>query len=186
MVVILLWFLMLSHGASELLLAYFKQPADGDREVDDGTQIRMLVLGGLSYALAWVMGQTEVGHVALPGWVQQVAMIVIVVGFGIRWVAISTLWRFFTVRVAIRKDHELVDVGLYRHLRHPSYTGIMLIAFGFGLALSNLFSILILMWGLGYVVEERVDVEEAALKKAFGDRYINYIHRTKRYLWGVY
>ena len=45
------------------------------------------------------------------------------IGIAIRWAAIATLKRYFTVDVAIAKDHKVIDHGLYRIVRHPGYAG---------------------------------------------------------------
>ena len=43
-----------------------------------------------------------------------IGIALILAGIVIRAVAIATLWRFFTVTVAIHESHELIDRGLYR------------------------------------------------------------------------
>jgi len=40
-----------------------------------------------------------------------------------RWYSIIQFARFFTVNVAIVEDHQLIESGPYRWVRHPSYTG---------------------------------------------------------------
>ena len=55
-----------------------------------------------------------------------------VIGLLLRWWAIITLGRFFTVDVTIEPDHELVERGPFRLVRHPSYTGVLLALRGFG------------------------------------------------------
>ena len=47
-------------------------------------------------------------------------VVLFVVGLLLRWWAIITLGRFFTVDVTIEKDHELVERGPFRVVRHPS------------------------------------------------------------------
>ena len=58
-----------------------------------------------------------------------------VAGLILRWWAIITLGRFFTVDVTIEKDHELVERGPFRIVRHPSYTGVLLAFVGLALSL---------------------------------------------------
>ncbi|HEY4257482.1 MAG TPA: isoprenylcysteine carboxylmethyltransferase family protein [Candidatus Udaeobacter sp.] len=66
-----------------------------------------------------------------------VGVVLFVTGLLLRWWAIITLGRFFTVDVTIEKDHELVERGPFRMLRHPSYTGVLL-AFRFRLVAPQL------------------------------------------------
>ena len=64
-------------------------------------------------------------------------VVLFVAGLVLRWWAIITLGRFFTVDVTIEKDHELVERGPFRVVRHPSYTGVLLAFLGLGLSLRN-------------------------------------------------
>ena len=110
----------------------------------------------------------------------------IILGIIIRAVAIATLWRYFTVDVSIREGHELVDRGLYRVIRHPAYTGSLLSFIGLGFAFRNWLSVAIIaamtIAGFSY----RIAVEERALTEHFGDRYRDYMRRTKRLIPGIY
>lgn len=108
------------------------------------------------------------------------------VGAGIRQIAISTLGRHFTGKVMIQPGHELVQHGLYRYVRHPSYTGAFLIWLGLGLALTNIVS-LVLIFGMAILAYGlRVRVEEKALNEALGASYEAYCRRTKRFIPGLF
>src|SRR5689334_15245567 len=70
-------------------------------------------------------------------WFCLAGVVLFVLGIIIRWLAIIQLGRFFTVNVTIAEDHELVTTGVYRYVRHPSYSGTLLTFLGFGLCLVN-------------------------------------------------
>jgi protein-S-isoprenylcysteine O-methyltransferase Ste14 len=110
----------------------------------------------------------------------------LVIGLAVRWAAIFTLRRFFTVEVTIRDDHRLVSHGLYRFVRHPSYTGSLLSFLGFGVALGSFASVAVVMIPVGLAFLHRIRIEEAALAAALGDPYRDYAKRTKRLLPGIY
>jgi protein-S-isoprenylcysteine O-methyltransferase Ste14 len=61
----------------------------------------------------------------------------IVIGMCIRFLSIRALGPFFTVNVAIHSDHRLKTDGIYRLVRHPSYSGSLVSFLGFGLSLNN-------------------------------------------------
>lgn len=114
-----------------------------------------------------------------------VALGLLVGGLALRWYAILTLGRLFTVDVAIQKDHTLVETGPYRYVRHPSYTGMLVAFLGVGVYFGNWLSIAVLAVPIGLVVMLRIRVEEAALLRTFGQAYSDYCARTKRLIPGV-
>lgn len=116
----------------------------------------------------------------LPSWCVPVGMVAFIIGIVLRWYSIIHLGRFFTVNVAIASDHELVDTGPYRFVRHPSYTGALLAFVGFGMVLCNWASLLVLVVPITVAFLYRINVEERALLEALGDHYHAYVERTKR------
>ncbi|HXX13764.1 MAG TPA: isoprenylcysteine carboxylmethyltransferase family protein [Candidatus Eremiobacteraceae bacterium] len=101
-------------------------------------------------------------------------------GMAVRQHAMSALGRFFTFEVAISTDHTLVQSGLYRYVRHPSYTGALITQLGLGLSLGNWASLLSLLTCIGIAYTYRISVEESALLAALGAPYREYMRRTTR------
>jgi protein-S-isoprenylcysteine O-methyltransferase Ste14 len=60
-------------------------------------------------------------------WLRLASLLVLLSGIVIRWTAILTLGKAFSANVAIREDQKLKQSGLYRLVRHPSYSGLLLI-----------------------------------------------------------
>lgn len=118
-----------------------------------------------------------------PTLITAVGLAILLAGLALRLTAILTLRRFFTTRVTIRGDQPIVQHGVYRRIRHPSYTGLMMAFLGLGLALAaygswlSLFTLLLpILAALLY----RISVEERALREAFGPAYVEYARRTRR------
>jgi protein-S-isoprenylcysteine O-methyltransferase len=107
-------------------------------------------------------------------------------GAAFRWWAIVHLGRFFSVDVAIAHDHQVVDTGPYRLVRHPSYTGLLLQCAGLGVVLGTALSLFVIIVPTFLVLVHRIRVEERALLANFGDFYASYTRRTKRLLPGVF
>jgi protein-S-isoprenylcysteine O-methyltransferase len=103
-----------------------------------------------------------------------------VTGLLLRWWAIITLGRFFTVDVAIEPDHELIERGPFRMVRHPSYTGVLLAFVGLALTLGNWAALLAILVPIGAAFIHRMNVEENALSCALGPQYTDYMRRTNR------
>jgi len=114
-----------------------------------------------------------------------VGLAIMVLGMALRFSAILTLGRYFTFVVMVGGDQRVIDTGLYRWVRHPSYTGSLLIVAGALLAttsLAALAGVLPVLAGLLY----RIDVEERALSDQLGEEYRSYARRTKRLVPFVY
>jgi protein-S-isoprenylcysteine O-methyltransferase Ste14 len=92
------------------------------------------------------------------------------------------LGQHFTGDVKASQDQPVVDRGAYRWVRHPSYTGGMLMYLGTGIALTNWLSALIISVTGAAAYVYRVRVEESALQKHLGTRYQEYMRRTKRFV----
>jgi protein-S-isoprenylcysteine O-methyltransferase len=145
------------------------------------------VSGALTVPAGIILGFTEIGRVRagyVPVAVLGIALMLC--GTGLRWAAIRTLKRYFTVTVTILENHQVVRDGLYGRLRHPSYTGLLLRYFGFGLSFSNWISLSLIFLPMLGAVFYRIRVEEAALEEAFGGEYAEYARTTKRLIPGVY
>jgi len=107
-------------------------------------------------------------------------------GIILRSTAIAQLGRFHSPNVAIHADHRLIETGLYRYVRHPSYLGGLIAFLGFSFALANWLSILVMMTILPCVYLYRIHEEDNALLLAFGDSYRSYCQRTKRLIPWLY
>ena len=92
-------------------------------------------------------------------------------GIGLRWWSFRTLGRYFTFTVMTSANQPVITTGPYRVLRHPSYTGILLILAGIGLGFGNWLSLaaITLVPLAGFVY--RIRVEEAALSATLGSAY---------------
>ena len=101
-------------------------------------------------------------------------------GVALRWYSVSVLGKYFTFDVAIQSGQVLVEVGPYRYIRHPSYSGALLSLLGFGLALGNCAGLAASLCCLGFAYAYRIPVEEAALASALGETYTQYLKRTWR------
>jgi protein-S-isoprenylcysteine O-methyltransferase Ste14 len=103
-------------------------------------------------------------------------------GFAMRRWSEMTLGRYFTFAVMTSADQPVIASGPYRFVRHPGYTGVLLIVIGAGLVNGNWIGLagwtLLVLLPLLY----RIHVEEDALLTALGDRYRAYAAHHKRLL----
>ena len=174
------------------LLGGIGQLASGSRRTalvrDRGSLAVLLVLQwigvALNFALAYGAPAAAITW-ARPA-VFAVGIAAMLLGVALRVVAIWTLGRYFTRHVAVSADQPVVERGPYRLIRHPAYSGALLTMLGLGLALTNWAGLLALMACVCAGYFYRVRVEEAALVRAIGQPYADYMRRTRRFIPGVF
>jgi protein-S-isoprenylcysteine O-methyltransferase len=84
------------------------------------------------------------------------------------------------VNVVIAPDHRMIQSGPGRFIRHPSYTGGLLMLPGFSLNPGNLASLLVIFVPCPGILLWRIHFEETALAQALGEEYKIHRQRTKR------
>jgi protein-S-isoprenylcysteine O-methyltransferase Ste14 len=113
-------------------------------------------------------------------------IVLIIAGLAVRWTAILTLRKYFTVDVAIINDHKVVMTGLYKHVRHPAYLGSLLSFLGLAISFSNWLAALVMFVPITGAFLYRIKVEEKALDAFLGDAYRQYCSSTKRLIPGIF
>jgi protein-S-isoprenylcysteine O-methyltransferase Ste14 len=88
----------------------------------------------------------------------------------------------FTLVVHVARGQPLVERGAYRWVRHPAYAAAGLAFIGTGLAIGNWASLAVLTGTWMAISAYRVGVEERAMIATMGDRYREYMKRTKRFI----
>jgi protein-S-isoprenylcysteine O-methyltransferase Ste14 len=178
----------LAWGLSEVVFGFLARgPAAASAGRDRGSQALVWAAVVVGAAAMVALHRVPGTRIPLPaGWILGIGAVLLVAGVALRLTAILTLRRFFTTRVTIRADHELVRRGVYRIVRHPSYSGLLLAFCGMGLAYGTWLSFLGFMAPITAAVLYRIAVEERALRATFGEAYAEYGRRTRRLVPGLY
>jgi protein-S-isoprenylcysteine O-methyltransferase Ste14 len=98
-------------------------------------------------------------------------------------VDLGTSW---SITLELRKEHRLVTEGVYRRVRHPMYSALLLYSLGQALALPNWVAGPSYLVAMGALFAFRVGPEERMMLAAFGPEYAAYMARTKRLVPGVW
>jgi protein-S-isoprenylcysteine O-methyltransferase Ste14 len=130
-----------------------------------------------SFQLALVVGALDFGQRS-PGSRDRMlvfsGVLLASLGVWLRLWAIRTLGRFFTSTIKTSDDQDLVKLGPYARIRHPSYTGAIISIAGMSLLLGSWWmaalSALVVVPAYLY----RIHYEEHALRQRFGERYLTY------------
>lgn len=134
----------------------------------------------LAISFAWALPAVTIKPFRML--VFAVGILLILVGVALRWFAIRTLGALFTRDLAVRTEQRVVDTGLYRSIRHPSYSGTLLICLGIGLAMTNWASLVAIIACAVAGHLYRVRLEEQLLCEQLGESYREYMHRTHRFI----
>jgi len=96
------------------------------------------------------------------------------------------LGEWFTGDVQARADQPVIDRGAYAHVRHPSYSGGILMFAGIGLALGHWISFATTTLTALAVYAYRVSIEERVLVETLGEPYIAFMRTRKRFVPGLF
>lgn len=111
--------------------------------------------------------------------ISYVAALLCVAGLAFAVWARTTLGRNWSGVVTLKEGHELVQRGPYRLVRHPIYTGLLIMSFATALIESRLagFVGVLLMFASFWI---KLDLEERLMLQQFPERYAAYKQRVKR------
>ncbi len=157
-----------------------------EKNNDRGSIWYLIVTIFAGYSLSFRWGASATGR--LPHWDLYFAIGVILAAIGlvIRIKSILTLKQHFTYTVTKIEQHELIETGLYRTIRHPGYLGQLIIFLGIATAMSNWLSVLGMMLPVMAGFLYRITVEEKFMLESMGQKYLEYKSRTKRLIPGIY
>lgn len=94
------------------------------------------------------------------------------------------LGRNWSSVVQVKQDHELIQSGPYRWVRHPIYTGLLLAFLGTAMAIGEwrgLICVVIVAVSFWF----KLKLEERWMRDNFGVAYENYMQRTKALIPGL-
>jgi protein-S-isoprenylcysteine O-methyltransferase Ste14 len=86
--------------------------------------------------------------------------------------------------VAVKKDHALVEAGPYRYVRHPIYSGLLLLFAGNAMLVGDWRGVLAVALVFASFWR-KLRVEEAWLGERFGESYEDYRARTRALVPGL-
>ena len=77
-------------------------------------------------------------------------------------------------------NHKIIEIGLYKFIRHPGCLGQLIIFLGISISISNWITILVMMLpiSIGYIY--RMKVEENFMAEQMGKSYLDYQKQANR------
>jgi protein-S-isoprenylcysteine O-methyltransferase Ste14 len=175
------------YGLFEIYMSRRQQGLREISESGDKGSIWLLIISiSAGYWLSFIIASSRIGRVYHWNTLFAIGSVLALIGLIIRVTSILTLKKQFTYTVTKIANHELIETGLYRNIRHPGYLGQLIIFLGISVSLSNWLSVLLMCIPvfLGYL--NRINVEEKFMVEQIGQKYIDYQNRTKRLIPHIY
>lgn len=104
----------------------------------------------------------------------------IVIGISARFLSRKALGEQYSVHVETSEEHRLITGGIYQHLRHPAYLGLLCLFVGIPLAMGSWSGTIIALVGGIPAIIFRTNIEEQSLSEWFGEKYEEYKKNTWR------
>lgn len=149
---------------------YFVIPASG-------VWISGLILTGLDFVLLQKMKFNEVYVL--------IGVLLGIIGVATRLYCRRILGSQFSHKLQVIEGHRLITTGLYKYVRHPAYTGDLLVQIGVTIFFSSAIGFFV-MTLLVPCFLYRISVEEKMMIGQFGSSYREYQKNTKKLIPFVY
>ncbi|MCV7177529.1 methyltransferase family protein [Mycolicibacterium sphagni] len=130
-----------------------------------GSLVAMCVVSGLDHRFGWS---------SVPAALCLIGDVVVAAGLGVV-VMVTIQNRYASTTVQVQTDQHVVSTGLYGLVRHPMYTGNVLMLVGLPLALGSYWALIFVVPGVA-VLAARIQDEE----KLLGDELNGYREYTEK------
>jgi protein-S-isoprenylcysteine O-methyltransferase len=171
----------------EVGLLITKRAKSGRDIVSDGKSLRIICKTIGIGICATLLSNVLFPHPFFVGYrFEYAAAALLIAGTALRWYSIYCLGKEFTVHVAIIEGHRLVTSGPYRLIRHPSYTGLLMIFLGLGIHSNHIVGIFVLTFPVFWAIHNRIEIEETAMNAFFGIEYKQYREQTRKLIPYIY
>ncbi|MCU1246812.1 MAG: isoprenylcysteine carboxylmethyltransferase family protein [Acidobacteria bacterium] len=182
---LLFWAVYVWVFAPEFALVSRAQRTVAENKAKDAGSLQLILIGMqvallLSFPLAFVRSLRFPASWSLAAFWLGTGLLL--AGSLLRRHCWKTLGEHFTGDVQAKAGQPVITRGAYRWVRHPSYTGGILMLAGIGVALASWGSFAILVVAAIVVYGYRVRVEERALVQTIGEPYVAYMKTHKRFV----
>jgi protein-S-isoprenylcysteine O-methyltransferase Ste14 len=153
---------------------------------DDSDTVQLGVIPPVLYLGGLGLGLLVHWRRPLPFLPKAVARVIggllLAVGYVTADSAILALWRARTDILTRRPTTKLISTGPFRFTRHPMYLGMSLMYGGLAILLNALPPLLLLPIILVLVQRGAIVPEEEYLERRFGNEYLKYMERVRRWI----
>jgi protein-S-isoprenylcysteine O-methyltransferase Ste14 len=158
-----------------LAVFFVKAGMRAGKRSNDPTPLTIVVL-----VVGLVIGYLRIGP--LPNWLFFPGEVLFIAGCALTLWSYLVLGRYLSAHVQVYADHQIIESGPYRFVRHPGYVGQIVAVVGLGLALQSWVALVVIVLAAGAILAFRIRNEERFLSAELGEPYRSYMRRTKRFV----
>jgi protein-S-isoprenylcysteine O-methyltransferase Ste14 len=186
-IIIICWIVFILYW---LISSFFVKKSETKRNWKQLIVPRIIVVGLVIIFITVSKSQDNLIEIFQPFFssslvLQIIWTVITVLGLAVAIWARIYLGRNWSGYVTYKKQHELVTNGPYKFVRHPIYSGAILMVIGTFLYYPNILVLSFLIsWVTMFII--RIKKEEEIMIKLFGKKYVDYMKRTKALIPSVY
>ncbi len=162
------------------MISAFGQKATAERQSLASTLAHRIPVGLGWFLMMYGGPPALLNLVWMPrtAWARTTGAVVCVFGLFVTIWARRTLAGNWSSTVTFKQGHELVKTGPYRFVRHPIYTGLLVMCLGSAIEIGRVRCLLSLMaFGIGFWI--KLKQEESLMLRHFPDEYPAYRQQVK-------
>ncbi len=140
----------------------------------------LLLLSGVAM---WFVAHSEFAYAVSIPFLLIPAIVLAAIGAVISVRAVRQFKSVDTTINSLKPDtaSSLVHTGIFSVSRNPMYVGLLFVLSGWAVWLGSLSNIAVLLAFMLFITELQIKPEEAALRKLFGEGYVAYCQRVRRW-----
>jgi protein-S-isoprenylcysteine O-methyltransferase Ste14 len=135
-------------------------------------------------SLMWLLNQyAPMDHWISPPW-NTIGLVLMVIAFSFElWSALLFFRSQTTVNpMKPENSNKIVTSGTYQFTRNPMYVGLLMVLAGYAIWLGAITPFLLLPVFIVLITTQQIIPEEEMLEKNFGQEYLDYKQRVRRWL----
>lgn len=134
--------------------------------------------------LMWLVDRQLPGGQSVFGMQLPVAVAFAVAGVALVVTSMLAFRRASTTVDPFHPDEasNLVVNGVFQFSRNPMYVSLALVLIGWAVWLGSVFNIVVFVFFVSYITIFQIKPEEEALKKVFGESFVQYCSKVRRWI----
>lgn len=144
----------------------------------------LFIFGNILFLLTYnSLFKIQIGTFHLSTLMIIFSIVLMVVGYLLRYWAMKTLGENFTRTLRVSKDQKVITDGPYKLIRHPGYLANLILWIGAYIGITQNLLMIMIFFVLFFIVYKlRIDAEETMMCNYFGDEYKKYQKKTFKML----